>query len=87
MWLHIDSILRNNASMWLDSFVTWLWLDSDLKGLWFWLWLDKNDSGTSLPQTLTSSILYPCRAWAIPRQEIEPVCCSNRLKTQKAFAV
>jgi len=64
MWLRIDSSLQPNDSKWLDSFCDstltrpshdsdstrknfrWLSLNSDSKDLW--LWLDKNDSGTSL---------------------------------------
>ena len=58
MWLDIDSSLQTNdlevtrQFLWLNSTKSWLWLDSkiwddyDSKGLW--LWLDRNDSGTSL---------------------------------------
>jgi len=62
IWLDIDSSLQTNDSKWLDSsrdsnltrldqVMTLTRLekildDSDSKGLW--LWLDKNDSDTSL---------------------------------------
>ena len=61
MWLDIDSSLQTNDSKWLDSFCDStltrpshdpdskiFQMFSDSKGLW--LWLDNNDSGTSLLQ-------------------------------------
>jgi len=53
MWLDIELSLQTNDSKWLDSLcdstltrLEKIFDDSDPKGLW--LWLDKNDSGTSL---------------------------------------
>jgi len=75
MWLDIDSSLQTNDSKWLDSFcdstLTRPNHDSDSdskkfqmadsKGLW--LWLDKNDSGTSL--TLGSLSLLSIRVGSL----------------------
>jgi len=54
MRLDIDSSLQTNDSKWLDSFCdsTRPSHDSTRKNF-RWLWLDKNDSGTSLPFSCT----------------------------------
>ena len=55
-----------NESALAEVYCRWVWLDFDLKGLWDWL--DKNDSGTSLPAAqntfdtlLKFSIVVACR--------------------------